>query len=129
MLFRSGAGAAAGTGFDPAEGVYTIMAAAPQTQFILHGQTLARNDPLFKLDNYVVPVPLTLMVDGVTKLLNQDYNAIKLSSSTLLIQYFATVNLESFSTSAICSSTSTRRPTLMSPSSNRPQPTKIFPST
>jgi hypothetical protein len=98
LTFTPGSGFAVGGGFDPAEGVYSIQAGAPQTQFTLHGQALPRIDPIFKLFNYTAPAPATITVDGVTKQIGQQYNAIKLSSSTLLIQYFATVSTNSLFT-------------------------------
>jgi hypothetical protein len=84
LTFTKGSG---GT-YNPSEGCYEIAAQSGEAEFTLNPGSYTRRNPAFKLSGWTGNSPATITVSGQTKTRGVDYNADKLDSSTLILQYF-----------------------------------------
>jgi hypothetical protein len=77
--------------YNPAEGSYEIASQDGGTRFTLDPGTHVRTNPVLKISGWTNPVPSGIVVSGQTRMAGIDYNASKVGSSTLILQYFGEV--------------------------------------
>lgn len=84
LLFTTGNGG----NYNGAEGCYELQAVGNQFNFIFEAGSYTRRNPAFKVSNWTGSAPDTIAVGSTTKERGIDYNADKIDSNTMILQYF-----------------------------------------